>query len=349
MSAHDARREKSVQNEETPAELGLDLAGQLREFVHSHRWTWASFAAHGVMLVCLALMPPKSSAMALDMLGEDVRYARYLAAPMEAPEPLPDLSPKPEQGERAGKAHEGAEGEAGKPTADKVVRRMGGGASRQSNDLPSEARSAGILGVLAAQARALSGNGKFESGEGFGYEPSEALGKLFGAELGDSSGFGSLGMRGTGRRGGGGVSGSISVGRLNTGDGMGPGGQGHALGALNHHNARVPRVLARDAEVRGSLSKETIRRVIQRHLSEVRFCYEEALRKRPALSGRVQVGFLIAPSGAVQQAHVIDSSLDSQEAERCIASAVRRWAFPAPDGGGLVSVRYPFLLEQAGD
>jgi hypothetical protein len=28
-----------------------------------------------------------------------------------------------------------------------------------------------------------------------------------------------------------------------------------------------------------------------------------------------------------------------------VASAVRRWTFPAPDGGGLVSVTYPFTLE----
>jgi len=304
------------------------------------------------MLTCLALMPPRSSALAVDMLNEDVRYARYLAAPIEQTEADLDALEEVLKGDApGGKAHEDVEGEAGKPAADKRPKRMGGGAPRPATDVRTAARSAGILGVLAAQPAAwLGGNGKFDRGDGYGYEPSEALGKLFGDELGDSGGFGSLGMRGTGRRGGGGVEGSIGVGRLATGEGTGPGGHGSARSLMpTGRKSHVPRVIVHDAEVRGSLSKETIRRVIQRHLSEVRFCYEEGLRKRPDLTGRVQVAFLIAPSGAVQQASIVDSSLQSVEAETCIASAVRRWTFPAPDGGGLVTVRYPFLLEQAGD
>ena len=129
---------------------------------------------------------------------------------------------------------------------------MGGAADKEISTRKIEC----CIGVLAAHPTLANGNGKFEIGEGFGYEPSEALGKLFGEELGDSSGFGSLGMRGTGRRGGGGVDGSISVGGLRTGDGMGPGGHGHAMGNLsNSRNTRVPRVISRDAEVRGSLSR----------------------------------------------------------------------------------------------
>src|SRR5438067_335392 len=48
---------------------------------------------------------------------------------------------------------------------------------------------------------------------------------------------------------------------------------------------------AGDAQVRGSLDKEVIRRTIQRHLNEVKFCYERELQKQPSLSGKVIVQF----------------------------------------------------------
>lgn len=95
----------------------------------------------------------------------------------------------------------------------------------------------------------------------------------------------------------------------------------------------------------GGLSKETIRRRIYPRLAEFRFCYERGRRQRPDLAGRVTVGFLIAPSGVVQSATIAHSELGSDETERCIQEAVRRWSFPQPEGGGLVSVTYPFMLQ----
>ena len=125
-------------------------------------------------------------------------------------------------------------------------------------------------------------------------------------------------------------------------------GYGRGAGGFRGRNAKVPQIRSGNADVRGSLSKEVIRRVIQRHINEVRFCYEQELNSRPDLSGRVQVKFIISPSGAVQAANVESSSLGAARAEQCIAKAVRRWTFPAPDGGGIVIVSYPFVLENAG-
>jgi len=110
----------------------------------------------------------------------------------------------------------------------------------------------------------------------------------------------------------------------------------------------VPRIRSGNADVRGSLSKEVIRRVIRRHINEVKFCYEQQLNQRPDLEGRVTVRFIISPTGAVQNALVQASTLGNQPAESCIAAAVRRWTFPAPDGGGIVIVNYPFMLNAAG-
>jgi hypothetical protein len=62
----------------------------------------------------------------------------------------------------------------------------------------------------------------------------------------------------------------------------------------------------------------------------------------------VSVKFIISATGQVQTAMVADSSLGNSKAEQCISSAVARWTFPAPDGGGIVVVTYPFVLSQSG-
>ena len=119
-------------------------------------------------------------------------------------------------------------------------------------------------------------------------------------------------------------------------------------GGFRGRAARVPRIRSGRADVRGSLSKEVIRRVIRRHINEVKFCYEQELNARPDLEGRVTVRFIISPTGAVQTAMVQQTTLRNQRVESCITQAVRRWTFPAPDGGGIVIVNYPFALQSTG-
>ena len=107
---------------------------------------------------------------------------------------------------------------------------------------------------------------------------------------------------------------------------------------------RVPQVRTGNAEVRGSLSQEVIRRVVRRHIREVRFCYEQELIAHPGLGGRISVAFVISPSGGVNESIVTSSTLGSAALESCITQSVRRWTFPAPEGGGVVAVTYPFIL-----
>ena len=80
----------------------------------------------------------------------------------------------------------------------------------------------------------------------------------------------------------------------------------------------------------------------------MRFCYEQQLNQRPDLEGRVMVTFIISSSGAVQSAAVGQSTLANAQVGGGITQAVRRWTFPAPDGGGVVGVNYPFVLSSSG-
>lgn len=98
-------------------------------------------------------------------------------------------------------------------------------------------------------------------------------------------------------------------------------------------------------EVRGSLDKEEIRRVVRRHINEIKHCYEQGLTRRPDLEGRLVVKFTIGKTGSVVSAIIQDSTLGDRQVEQCIASAVLRWVFPKPAGEGLVVISYPFVLK----
>jgi hypothetical protein len=97
---------------------------------------------------------------------------------------------------------------------------------------------------------------------------------------------------------------------------------------------------------RGSLKKRVIRKVIQHHIGEIRSCFVSSLLGWPDLAGRVAVKFIIQPDGNVGPLAVADTTLNNRAVECCILAAVRSWQFPAPEGGGIIVVTYPFVLEQ---
>jgi TonB family protein len=104
----------------------------------------------------------------------------------------------------------------------------------------------------------------------------------------------------------------------------------------------VPEVIAGTATVRGSLDKETIRRIVRLHMNEVKYCYDQELVKKPSLAGRISVQFAISATGQILSSVLQSSSMENPRVESCVVNAVRRWDFPKPQGGGVVIVVYPF-------
>lgn len=321
----------------------------------------AAGAVFAIVMTIMYFMPPASSSLSLDLLSQDSRLVDYLTTPEElveeeTPEWLQDSKQSDSEGGK-GKRHKDEEGAMGKKEAKKSNNRYGieGPADNEDPHMARErakdqARTAGILGVLAASTGAFnSPTSPFGRDTALGNDSMSALGALMGDQVGENFGFGGLGLRGTGRGGGGTGEGTIGLGNIGTiGHGAGGGsgsGYGRGAGGFRGREGRVPKIRSGSADVRGSLSKEVIRRVVRRHQNEVRFCYEQELNQRPDLEGRVTIGFIISPTGAVQSSSVADSTLGNSRVETCIASAVRRWSFPAPDGGGIVVVNYPFLLQ----
>jgi TonB family protein len=321
--------------------------------VKRHLWTLASFSTHALALFCMTLMPPKAASLSLDLITQDERYVRYLATPIAMTQELPwteDLGRHGAgQAQDDAQSQQGDEGQAGRPQVDRGEGRMSIRGHAQlrvpARSAAEQAKTAGILGILSA-AQDAGPISIFGANIPLGYDPQAAQGALFGARVGENFGFNGLGMNGTGRHGGGDAGDTVGVGTLKTGEGA-RGAPGSLTLSHPRRAARVPKGLRIGAvETAGSLSKEVIRRVIQRHLNEVRFCYEQGLNQQPELAGRVAIRFMVNPAGAVQQAQVASSELNHPATEACIASAVRRWTFPAPDGGGYVTVSYPFLFDR---
>jgi RNA polymerase sigma factor (sigma-70 family) len=97
-------------------------------------------------------------------------------------------------------------------------------------------------------------------------------------------------------------------------------------------------------EVRGSLEKDAVERVVADHINEVKWCYEQERAKNPQLRGRVSVQFTIAETGAVSESKVLSATTANAPLETCVARCPRRWQFPKPGDSGPVTVTYPFEL-----
>ncbi len=131
--------------------------------------------------------------------------------------------------------------------------------------------------------------------------------------------------------------------------GSGPGGGGTALGGLGGsgggygktRTGKTPTVRPGNSSVKGALDKDIIRRVIRRHLPQIRHCYEKELQLTPTLAGKVQTSFTIDSHGLV--ARVTTAGISSAVSQ-CVRRVLRSMRFPKPAGGGTVTVSYPFTF-----
>ncbi len=195
------------------------------------------------------------------------------------------------------------------------------------------ARTAGVLGVLSSEQgeafAALLGTSGLQSEGAF----------MPGAEIGDGSGVGGLGLRGVGVGGGGTgeVIGLGTIGTIGRGAGTGTGGSaGTGSGGFSGHggaNTPAPQVTLGVPTVQGELDAQIVRRIMRRHLAVIRYCYEKELLHAPKLAGELRVAFTISPDGAVVAASLASSTLRSAPVEGCVLARLRTMLFPKPHQG----------------
>lgn len=105
---------------------------------------------------------------------------------------------------------------------------------------------------------------------------------------------------------------------------------------------------ARAIDVRGSLHRELITRVVRSKRRAMRRCYEDGLKGHARLSGDITIRFTIAGDGTVGRASVESSAIGDDAVERCMLDLIERARFPPPQGAGMTIVEYPLTFAPQG-
>ncbi|MEL6177727.1 MAG: AgmX/PglI C-terminal domain-containing protein [Myxococcota bacterium] len=72
-----------------------------------------------------------------------------------------------------------------------------------------------------------------------------------------------------------------------------------------------------------------IRQQIRRYVSKLKRCYENSLKSRPDLSGRLVLTWEIDARGRVVDARILSSTLDAPDLEQCILRTIQTFRFHA--------------------
>jgi hypothetical protein len=84
-----------------------------------------------------------------------------------------------------------------------------------------------------------------------------------------------------------------------------------------------------------------VQRIVRQNFGRFKLCYENGLRSKPDLAGRVTVRFRIDNSGAVAEAkRDPTTTMPDSAAVDCIVRGYANLSFPQPEGGE-VTVVYP--------
>ncbi|MFO0669865.1 MAG: AgmX/PglI C-terminal domain-containing protein [Polyangiaceae bacterium] len=108
------------------------------------------------------------------------------------------------------------------------------------------------------------------------------------------------------------------------------------------HVGTAWRNAAPDGGVAGRLPPELIQAVVRARFSDLRDCYEAGLRRKSDLGGRVEMMFVIDPTGRVASARAIKADLPDRDVVTCMEYAFGALRFPRPEGGK-VTVVYPIV------
>ena len=96
---------------------------------------------------------------------------------------------------------------------------------------------------------------------------------------------------------------------------------------------------------KGGRAPNEIRKIVASYLGGLRYLYTKALRKDPAIKGKITVQFEITPSGSVTRTLLVASTIGSNPLEQAILDNIHRWKFPSiPEENGAVKVTYPFVF-----
>lgn len=192
----------------------------------------------------------------------------------------------------------------------------------------------------------MAGGGSLLGGGGGGSLSGTLAGVIGTAGVGSATaGMAGLGIRGGGPLTGGGVGTSRGIAGIGTTGRLGGGGLGYGSGVgLGGRRERGALDIG-PPRIEGALPMEVIKKVIDENKNQIKYCYETELQRDQNLEGRVAMTWVISATGSVATAAVRESTIRNGNVERCIVEKIKTWKFPAPAGGGVVTVNYPFIFK----
>jgi pSer/pThr/pTyr-binding forkhead associated (FHA) protein len=224
--------------------------------------------------------------------------------------------------------------------------KAGGGSGKSGNVKTRNVKETGILGLI---------------GDGIGLTPNEALASVTNMDIVSSPGATDKNFKI------GGIAGKIPGSKVEivTGDVVRSKGTQQVLrsagiegkgdvAALRKGKTGQNKVMAmvsvdldKSVRVQGGMSREEVKRIIDEHLDEISFCYENALMDAPSLMGNIVFEWKILMSGNVGAVRIKSSTVRSSQIHNCIQAAIKSWQFPQPQNAE-VMVSYPFVFDIVG-
>jgi len=283
-----------------------------------------SFALHSGFYIALA-----NTELPKEVTLEEIpdRYAKVL---------IPERMPKPPEKKEEKKAEAPAQqkqekAEEKKPeTQEQVAQKKAARAAAVAKAVQSK----GLLKVLGALGPGTGGGAVadvFGSGGGMG-DVASALSGAGGVAVATDPGAG-------GGRKGGGEGGAASIGNLAT-----TGGGKVGLGTKTEVKVSGS-VAAEEAEVDSSdIDQGKLGAFVRARMGLIKACYENALKRNPALKGKISIRFTILETGALSDISTAQNSLGSAEVASCIMNTMRSWRTQFRPSGP-VTVEYPFVFQ----
>ncbi len=319
-----------------------------------------SLGAHLGLVMLLSLMPQDAGTATMDITELEMVDIDTNGKTME------DITPEKEErdtdggagAEASGKSMALDEGQAGTLKSNRADGHMRIKKNTDEDQMTQaqameQSRSAGILGSESFQNGSLFASLTEHGNVSSGPDAADVWGPIYGS---DGEGYGTFGYGRKGFGAGGGCTmepcgligtptgyGKIGFGKFGTSGWDGPGG---GPPGMKRHTAAVPPPVIGQPTGTGDLDKGIIRRYIKRNVDKIAYCYEKQLLANPGMEGTVTVSFFISPSGTVTSS--TGGGFNATVAN-CVADVIHTIEFPRPQGGGGVTVNYPFTFHAAGN
>ena len=113
----------------------------------------------------------------------------------------------------------------------------------------------------------------------------------------------------------------------------------------------IPEAEPREEALSGTVDKEEVRQAIQRVVPLMRQCFQDVAERFPG-SQSVTLKFTLegqGPTGHFRDGEVVETTIQDPFTLACFLDSLLDIHFPAPRGGGRVTITYPFRFEHGAD